>query len=70
MSSQKEPELWKLDTVFKHAPPRPDGDPWSILLKPLLDKDKKRCDAWKDEVQNLLIFVSNFHWTVPRASQS
>jgi hypothetical protein len=27
------------------------------VLEPLLAKDKAQCDAWKDEVQNLLIFV-------------
>ncbi|KAF8160169.1 hypothetical protein BJ912DRAFT_865990 [Pholiota molesta] len=46
--------------VFKHAPPKPDGDPWEILLKPKLEADTVRCDAWKDEVQNLLIFAGLF----------
>ena len=27
------------------------------MLEPLLAKDKVQCDAWRDEVQNLLIFV-------------
>jgi hypothetical protein len=44
--------------IFKHAPPKPDGDPWEILLKPALDADTTRCAAWKDEVSTLLIFVS------------
>jgi hypothetical protein len=46
-----------LNDPYKHAPPKPDGDPWAILLKPELEADKIRCDAWKEEVQNLLIFV-------------
>ena len=33
-------------------------DPWAVLIRPLVAKDKARCEAWKDEVQNLLIFVS------------
>ncbi|KDR82266.1 hypothetical protein GALMADRAFT_22842, partial [Galerina marginata CBS 339.88] len=35
-------------------------DPWYIILKPLLKKDRLRCDAWKEEVQNLLIFAGLF----------
>ncbi|KAF9478481.1 hypothetical protein BDN70DRAFT_789468, partial [Pholiota conissans] len=35
-------------------------DPWEILLKHELEADKIRCDAWKDEVQNLLIFAGLF----------
>ncbi|KAF8188649.1 hypothetical protein BJ912DRAFT_1106650, partial [Pholiota molesta] len=46
--------------VFKHAPPKPDGDPWEILLNPKLEADTVRCNAWKDEVQNLLIFAGLF----------
>ncbi|KAF9484102.1 hypothetical protein BDN70DRAFT_196972 [Pholiota conissans] len=49
-----------LDDPYEHAPPKPDGDPWSILLKPKLETDKIQCDAWKDEVQNLLIFAGLF----------
>jgi hypothetical protein len=44
--------------ISEHAYPKPDGDLWEILLKPELEADTTRCDAWKDEVQNLLIFVS------------
>ncbi|KDR77970.1 hypothetical protein GALMADRAFT_17717, partial [Galerina marginata CBS 339.88] len=41
--------------------PIPDiGDPWENLLEPLLERDKARCDAWKEEVQNLLIFAGLF----------
>lgn len=46
-----------LEDPYEHAPPKPDGDLWAILLKPELEADKMRCDAWKEEVQNLLIFV-------------
>ncbi|KAF8179909.1 hypothetical protein BJ912DRAFT_1062706 [Pholiota molesta] len=45
---------------FEHAYPKPDGDLWEILLKPELEADTTRCDAWKDEVQNLLIFAGLF----------
>ncbi|KAF9471730.1 hypothetical protein BDN70DRAFT_926032 [Pholiota conissans] len=46
-------------STFKYAP-KPDGDPWEIILKPELDADTVRCNAWKDEVQNLLIFAGLF----------
>ncbi|KDR74149.1 hypothetical protein GALMADRAFT_25744, partial [Galerina marginata CBS 339.88] len=35
-------------------------DPWSILLEPLMERDKMQCEAWRDEVQNLLIFAGLF----------
>lgn len=34
------------------------GNPWESCLSPLLEEDKLKCDAWRDEVQNLLLFVS------------
>jgi len=33
-------------------------DPFILLWETQKEEDKARCDAWKDEVQNLLIFVS------------
>lgn len=40
---------------------RPGGDvsetDFEGLLKPLLERDTKQCEAWKEEVQNLLILV-------------
>lgn len=56
--SPKTPKLWKCSDSYRFQVPRPDGDPWELVLEPLLQKDKMRCEAWKDEVQNLLIFVS------------
>ncbi|KDR70536.1 hypothetical protein GALMADRAFT_15902, partial [Galerina marginata CBS 339.88] len=35
-------------------------DHWENLLTPLIEGDKAQCDAWKDEVQNLLIFAGLF----------
>lgn len=42
---------------FQYCPPEPQGDPWNLLLQPLSERDTVRCNAWVDEVQNLLIFV-------------
>ncbi|KAF9484106.1 hypothetical protein BDN70DRAFT_989888 [Pholiota conissans] len=49
-----------LEDPYEHAPPRPDSDPWAVLLKPEMDADKIRCAAWKEEVQTLLIFAGLF----------
>ncbi|KAF8164666.1 hypothetical protein BJ912DRAFT_255527 [Pholiota molesta] len=48
-----------IDAPYEHAPPK-DGDPWTTLLTPELEADTLRCTAWKDEVQNLLIFAGLF----------
>ncbi|KAF9045236.1 hypothetical protein BJ165DRAFT_147143 [Panaeolus papilionaceus] len=40
--------------------PTPDGNPWDIRLGPLIQKDLQRCEAWRDEIQNLLIFSGLF----------
>ncbi|KAF8188630.1 hypothetical protein BJ912DRAFT_389975 [Pholiota molesta] len=47
------------DAPYKHAPPK-DGDPWTTVLTPELEADTVRCTAWKEEVQNLLIFAGLF----------
>ncbi|KAH9478800.1 hypothetical protein JR316_0009261 [Psilocybe cubensis] len=53
-------KLWDIKDTFKYAPPKPEGDAWALLLDPLIKKDRVQCDAWKDEVQNLLIFAGLF----------
>ncbi|KDR66611.1 hypothetical protein GALMADRAFT_1147836, partial [Galerina marginata CBS 339.88] len=60
---KKTPKVWNIydhGFEFTYAPPKPDGDPWDILLKPRMDEDKIRCQAWKEEVNNLLIFAGLF----------
>jgi len=37
--------------------PTGDGKHWERLLEPAMDVVKIRCATWKDEIQNLLIFV-------------
>lgn len=48
------------DPFFGEDVPKYPGDPFEALLQPLLDQDTKQCDAWKDEVQNILILVCLF----------
>ncbi|PPQ91271.1 hypothetical protein CVT25_006214 [Psilocybe cyanescens] len=54
------PKEWELSDDFEEAPKKPEGDPWKVILDPLLEKENIRCNAWKDEVQNLLIFAGLF----------
>ncbi|KAH9475118.1 hypothetical protein JR316_0012229 [Psilocybe cubensis] len=53
-------KAWELKDDFKYAPKPPVGDPWKVLLDPLVEKEKHRCDAWNNEIQNLLIFAGLF----------
>ncbi|KAF5327871.1 hypothetical protein D9619_004599 [Psilocybe cf. subviscida] len=48
------------DPFFGEDIPKRDNDPFDVLLKPLLERDSKQCDAWKDEVQNILVFAGLF----------
>jgi len=48
----------KASKPFQKSPLKTDVDPFTPLLEIQKEKDKARCEAWKDEVQNLLIFVS------------
>ena len=47
--------------------PKIDGDPFVMLVESQMKKDKVRCEVWKDEVQNLLIFVSLASVPSPKA---
>jgi len=55
---------WKCGQPYNFCLHTTGEDPCTILLKPLLKKDAIRCEQWKEEVQNLLIFVSIevFRW--------
>ncbi|KAF8901368.1 hypothetical protein CPB84DRAFT_1777694 [Gymnopilus junonius] len=48
--------MWRCGGAYEYPIPKPDGNPWEVVLEALLKKDKLQCAAWKDEVQNLLIF--------------
>ncbi|KIM36635.1 hypothetical protein M413DRAFT_77866, partial [Hebeloma cylindrosporum] len=56
----QESKQWTRNDPHRYRIPRGDEDPWETLLEPLLAKDKIQCDAWKEEVQNLLIFAGLF----------
>ena len=51
----------------KNPLPKIGGNQFTLLLESQMEKDKVRCEAWKDEVQNLLIFVSLASATSPKA---
>ncbi|KAF5327416.1 hypothetical protein D9619_004697 [Psilocybe cf. subviscida] len=52
--------LPRLSDPFENEIPKPDGDPYNYFLKPMLEKDSIQCNAWKEEVQNILIFAGLF----------
>ncbi|KAH9477537.1 hypothetical protein JR316_0009759 [Psilocybe cubensis] len=51
---------WTIDDEAYKFAPKKEGNPWQKLLEPVLQKEKIRCEAWKDEVGNLLIFAGLF----------
>ncbi|TFK44111.1 hypothetical protein BDQ12DRAFT_730218 [Crucibulum laeve] len=57
----EEPEFipWRSGDPFRYPIPK-DGDPWETCYKPIKEYDDVMCTAWKDEVQNLLIFAGLF----------
>ncbi|KAF9472404.1 hypothetical protein BDN70DRAFT_844557 [Pholiota conissans] len=55
-----ESKMWKCGEEYEYPVPKSEGNPWEVVLEALIKKDKVQCDAWKDEVQNLLIFAGLF----------
>lgn len=53
-------KLWRCGDPYRYPFPEAGGDPWNSVLEPYRKNDKIQCEAWKDEVQNLLIFVRSF----------
>lgn len=51
---------------IKHIPvgPTPKEDStdkdWTTMLQPIQKDDREQCEAWNQEVQNILIFVRHF----------
>ncbi|PPQ65973.1 hypothetical protein CVT24_011190 [Panaeolus cyanescens] len=65
LRSAKEPiksKLWRCGNQSRgpNTIPSAEGDPWDTCLKPLMEEDREQCEAWKDEIQNLLIFSGLF----------
>ncbi|TFK44138.1 hypothetical protein BDQ12DRAFT_620017 [Crucibulum laeve] len=57
----EEPDFvpWRNGDPFQYPIPK-DGDPWETCHKAVKKYDDAMCTAWKDEVQNLLIFAGLF----------
>ncbi|CAA7261167.1 unnamed protein product [Cyclocybe aegerita] len=56
-----EPSSFECGTPYKYGIPRKEGDDyWSDIFRPLEATDRDQCVAWKEEVQNVLIFASLF----------
>ncbi|KAF8155560.1 hypothetical protein B0H34DRAFT_500899 [Crassisporium funariophilum] len=50
---------WKCGDPFQYPVPK-NGDPWERSQNMVKDYDENMCNAWNDEVQNLLIFAGLF----------
>ncbi|KAH9474347.1 hypothetical protein JR316_0012805 [Psilocybe cubensis] len=53
-------KLWRCGDPYRYPFPESEGDPWNCVLEPYRKNDRIQCEAWKDEVQNLLIFAGLF----------
>ncbi|KAF8967703.1 hypothetical protein BDZ97DRAFT_1916647 [Flammula alnicola] len=53
-------DIGKCGDDYRYPIPKPKGDPWEVLLKDLSQTDRSQCRAWRDEVENLLIFAGLF----------
>ncbi|KAJ3515993.1 hypothetical protein NLJ89_g1414 [Agrocybe chaxingu] len=65
-----QPPLFKCGTPYRYMPPRKEGtDYWEKILEPVQKKDRAQCDAWRDEVQFILIFsiLTHIFWDVTKA---
>ncbi|KAF4618776.1 hypothetical protein D9613_009779 [Agrocybe pediades] len=60
LGRESEPQPPVDEDGFQFAPKKPEGDLWEIALEPLMKREREQCDAWKEEVQNLLIFAGLF----------
>ncbi|KAF5316750.1 hypothetical protein D9619_006483 [Psilocybe cf. subviscida] len=56
----KEPKPWQCGDSYRYPIPKPDGDPWELLLQPYLRKHNAQCEAWKNEIHYLLLFAGLF----------
>ncbi|KAF9554889.1 hypothetical protein CPC08DRAFT_160341 [Agrocybe pediades] len=60
MDDKRRTELPKAGDPFRFPMPESDGKHWEALLEPTMDATKNQCAAWKEEIQNLLIFAGLF----------
>ncbi|TFK44152.1 hypothetical protein BDQ12DRAFT_717331 [Crucibulum laeve] len=59
MNEKSEFVPWRSGDPFRY-PISKDGDPWKTCYKAVKEYNDAMCTAWKDEVQNLLIFAGLF----------
>ncbi|TFK35282.1 hypothetical protein BDQ12DRAFT_655785, partial [Crucibulum laeve] len=55
------PERWTCDSEYRYMPKLKDGqDPWQLCHEAVKAHDIEMCEAWKDEINQLLIFAGLF----------
>lgn len=53
-----QPRLWQEGDPYRFSPKR-RGDPWEESMKRVDQYDDEMCRAWKEDIDTLLVFVSN-----------
>ena len=48
---------WRSGQPYQYPVPKPEGDPWEIVLSSLMEKDKLQYAAWKEQIQCILVVV-------------
>lgn len=49
--------MWRCGDTYQYPIPKANDDSWEVVFEAMMKHDRDRCNGWKDEVQNLLIFV-------------
>ncbi|KAJ3497392.1 hypothetical protein NLJ89_g10353 [Agrocybe chaxingu] len=64
-AAQEESASFRCGDPYGFSPRREDGvDYWETITDPVRRKDNAQCDAWKNEVKNILIFAGLFSGVV------
>ncbi|KAF9529492.1 hypothetical protein CPB83DRAFT_893582 [Crepidotus variabilis] len=61
--ADREFKPWRCGDEFQYPPPKTGSDPdehWKTVVNYLLQKERGRCEVWKDEVDKLLVFAGLF----------
>jgi hypothetical protein len=48
---------WRSGQPYRYPVPKPEGDPWEIVLAASMRKDRLQCMAWKEQIQWILVVV-------------
>ncbi|KAF8623366.1 hypothetical protein AX17_007444 [Amanita inopinata Kibby_2008] len=61
---QTEQKPWRSGDALRYTLPRASDDPFSAIYERMRKYDKNMCDAWRDDIDKLLIFAGLFSATM------